>query len=292
MLFFLKESPRYHLLRNNFEEAFEILELMRKESRMNHNKNEGNVTYANYLDSVEHDSLFEGQNNSKLKSNQSYKLDEHTKMELKYFYSRKKNNSMESGYSSTIVPKYKIMSIKIWILWFVVSYIFYGVLYLIPELVGKQKEHVNFTDLINAVVFSTFFEIIGILSTFMIECESIGRIGGFKISFILCVILSSICMLKFKGWILSLHVLKGAIQIPTRALYVYTSECYPTEIRGIALGLGNSFTRLAGLLTPIINEVLLSYSPNACFVGISTASLLATLISFNLQNETLNRKIE
>src|SRR5690348_6209045 len=105
----------------------------------------------------------------------------------------------------------------------------------------------------------------------MIELESVGRIGSFRISFILCFIFSLFCMIKLKGWMIFLHILKGAIQIPSRALYIYTSESYPTEIRGIALGLGNSFTRLAGLSTPLINELLLSISQDSCFIGLSIA---------------------
>ncbi len=219
-------------------------------------------------------------------------LDEKTKSDLKIYYILKKSEVADVGYLSTLVPKFRDQSIKLWTLWFAVSYIFYGVLYLIPELVGKQKDKVTFEDLVEAVVFSTFFEIIGIISTFMIECESIGRLGSFRISFVLCFILSTLCMFKMRGWIMFLHILKGASQISTRALYIYTSECYPTEIRGIALGLGNGFTRLAGILTPLINEFLLSFSSNYCFLGISIASFISAIISFKFNTETLNRRID
>jgi hypothetical protein len=271
MLLFFHETPRYHLLKNNFDEAFHILNVMKKESRIKRRTSSG----CEIPEEIEYEML-----------------DEHTKSNLKVFFIEKKSEASEVGYFSTLVPKYKKLSIQLWILWFIVSYIFYGVLYLIPELIGKKKDNVKFEDLVEAVVFSTFFEIIGIISTFMIECESVGRLGSFRISFILCFILSSMCMLKFRGWIMFLHILKGAAQISTRALYIYTSECYPTEIRGIALGLGNSFTRLAGLLTPLINEILLAYSTDLCFLGLSIAAFIGTWISFKFSHETLNRRID
>jgi hypothetical protein len=271
MLLFFYETPRYHLLKNNFEEAFDILNLMKKESKSKLNLNK----FKEITDGYESD-----------------QLDEKTKSNLKIYFIVKKSEVADVGYLSTLVPKFRNQSIKLWTLWFAVSYIFYGVLYLIPELIGKQKDNVTFEDLVEAVVFSTFFEIIGIISTFMIECESIGRLGSFRISFVLCFLLSTLCMFKIKGWIMFLHILKGASQISTRALYIYTSECYPTEIRGIALGLGNGFTRLAGLLTPLINEFLLSYSSNHCFLAISIASFISAWISFKFKTETLNRRID
>lgn len=277
MLLMIKESPRFHLMKNNFEEAFEILEYLQKEKEDTNSK----------LDSEDPNHPITSEN-----SHGKNYFNEKIKSELKISYIIKKSNSLETGYFSTLLPEFKSLSIKLWILWFSVSYIFYGVLYLIPELVGKQQFNVNFSDLIEAVVFSTFFEIIGILSTLIIESDKIGRLGGFRVSFSLCSIVAFLCIFKFKGWILFLHILKGAIQIPTRALYIYTSECYPTEIRGIAMGLGNSFTRLAGILTPLINELLISVSQKSCFIFLTLASVIGVIISFSLNKETLNKKID
>lgn len=256
MLFLVKESPRFHLMKNNFDEAFDIIDNLRVE-------------------------------------NQFPKMSENIKSSLKVYYIHKKSLSIDSLYSSTLRPKYANLTINIWIMWFVVSYVFYGVLYLIPEIVGKKdKSNINFSELISAVVYSTFFEIIGILSTLIIDSEKFGRLGSFRLSFILSFIFSTLCIFQFKGWIICLHILKGAIQISSRALYIYTSECYPTEIRGIALGLANVFTRIAGLLTPICNELLLTISPTMCFIGLSFASFFGIIISYIVKHETLNKKLD
>jgi putative MFS transporter len=211
---------------------------------------------------------------------------------MKCFYIMKKSNSITPTYSSTLSAPYYKQTLNLWVLWFVVSYIFFGFLYLIPELVGKDKNNVNFADLIRAVVFSTCFEIVGILTTLIIEINKVGRLGGIRLSFTLCLILSLLCSLRLSHWQMFLHISKGAIQISSRALYIYTSECYPTEIRGIALGLSNVFTRLAGILTPICNEILLTVSPTAAFIGIFISSLVGCYISYSITNETLGKKIE
>jgi len=254
LLYFLEESPRFNFEKNNFEKGFQILNKFRKESRID-------------------------------------PIDEKMKSDIRSFYFQKKTDSTNLT-TNLLDPKFATTSLSLWSMWFVASYIFYSVLYLIPELIGKKKDNVNFSDLIHAVIFSTFFEVIGILTALMMEIEYIGRLGCFKISFVLSVICSIFCMLKFNGWIIFLHFIKGSIQISNRTLYIYTSEAYPTEIRGVALGVASSFTRVAGLLTPVVNEFLISFSPDYCFLGLFLTACIGLVISLNLKHETLNKKID
>lgn len=199
---------------------------------------------------------------------------------------------MSGNLTKLIGKKFLWLSLKLWALYFIVSYVFFGVLYLIPELAGKNLNHINFYDLISAVVNSTIFEILGIFASLMIEIESIGRLGSFKISFLACIMFTLACILQVRSWLTCLHILKGCIQIPIRALHIYTAEIYPTEIRGTALGVANVFTRVAGLLTPIANEILLSHGSKFCFVVIFGFCSVATTVVFTLKKETLGTKIE
>ena len=242
-------------MKNNFEEAFEVINFLRDEGKIN-------------------------------------RLSEREKSALKIHYIVKLSESISPSYSSLFKPKYLNFSIKLWTLWFVVSYIFYGVLYLIPEIIGKNKNNVNFDDLINAVIYSTIYESIGIILTFIMEFQLIGRLGAFKISFICSLTLSLFCSIFPNDIGHFLKILKGTIQIANRALYTYTTESYPTEIRGIALGLSNVFTRAAGICTPMINELLISISNDFAFLGLTVASSLGCISSFLLQKETLNQHLD
>lgn len=242
-------------MKNNFEEAFDILNYLRDSNKVN-------------------------------------RLTEKEKTMLKIFYLQKKAQNIGTSYFSLFKAKYLKFSVNIWNLWFVVSYIFYGVLYLIPEMVGKNVNNLNFEDLFNAVIYSTLYEIVGIISTFIMEFESVGRLGAFKVSFILSSILSISCIIFPSRIPNFLQILKGTIQIANRALFTYTTESYPTEIRGIALGLSNVFTRIAGLSTPIINEILISISPKFAFLGLTAAGLLGCISSYVLKKETLNLNLD
>ena len=242
-------------MKNNFEEAFDILNYLRNNNKIN-------------------------------------RLSEKEKTILKIFYLEKKSLNSNPSYFSLFQQKYLKFSLNLWNLWFVVSYIFYGVLYLIPEMIGKNINNLTFDDLVNAVIYSTFYEIIGILSTFIMEFKYIGRLGAFKVSFITTTILSICCLIFSSKISYFLQFLKGTIQIANRALYTYTTESYPTEIRGVALGLSNVFTRVAGLSTPIINELLISISNNFAYLGLIVASILGCISSFLLTKETLNQHLD
>lgn len=242
-------------MKNNFEEAFEVLNHLRDISKVN-------------------------------------RLSEREKTALKIHYLQKRSQSSNPSYFSFFRQKYLKFSLNLWNLWFMVSYIFYGVLYLIPEIVGKNIQNLNFEDLVNAVIYSTVYEFVGILSTFIMEFSLIGRLGSFKVSFVLCTITSILCLIDSSHVAYFLQFLKGAIQIANRALYTYTTEAYPTDIRGLALGLSNVFTRIAGLSTPIINELLMSITPKFAFLGLLGSSLMGCISSFMLRKETLNQHLD
>ena len=251
----IKESPRYHLFKHNFSEAFLLLDNLRIDANLE-------------------------------------KFDEKTKKEIKSQFLVGKVH--KNDFSTLINETYLKISIPLWFLWFTASYIFYGVMYLIPELVGKSNtQNISFNELITAVVYSTIFEIFGIIATFIIENKNIGRIGSFRICFTLCLLLCIISLfssLQLKGIIL--QIIKGVVQISARALFPYTTEIYPTEIRGTGLGIANVFARAAGILTPLSNEILKSYSTNMCFLAFVIASLVGTLFSYIQKKETLGINIE
>ena len=260
----IKESPRYHLIKNNFIEAFQILD----ELRVNVNLE---------------------------------KFDEKTKKEIKInFMLKPESSESESIFQKLINQNYFDISLSLWVLWFCVNYIFYGVLYLIPEIISKNKQVNNgqklslkFFDLINAVVLSTFYEVMGIFATFIIEIKSIGRVGAFRISFMFCFLVCVFSLFSsVERYTNLLELLKGFVQIAARALYPYTTEIYPTELRGTGLGMANVFARAAGIITPLTNEILLSYSSFSCFVAFLVASGIGLKVAYRQEKETLGVNIE
>ena len=60
------------------------------------------------------------------------------------------------------------------------------------------------------------------------------------------------------------------------AMYIYTSEAFPTKVRSEGLGLGSVFMRTAGCLTPLVGELLIDgVSAFATFSVYALATIIA-----------------
>ena len=62
-----------------------------------------------------------------------------------------------------------------------------------------------------------------------------------------------------------------------QAVYVYTPEVYPTDLRAVALGSGSGSARIGAMITPYIAQVLLRkslYAAVGVYAGIGKAVVL------------------
>jgi solute carrier family 22 (organic cation transporter), member 15 len=59
--------------------------------------------------------------------------------------------------------------------------------------------------------------------------------------------------------VLLLMIGKGAISAACTALYVYSGEIYPTDIRNTALGVGSVFSRFGGMVAPFFLTLVRSH---------------------------------
>lgn len=201
--------------------------------------------------------------------------------------SQKKSSSLMKIFS----PKYLITTLKLLSLTASISFLFFSLLYIIPELVGKTAENVNFHDLLRTVVYATVFEAFGILFAFIMEIKSIGRLGAFRISLAISFIFSFLCLVSEIQKSFYLFVLKGGVVVAHRVLFIYLPESYPTEIRAEALGVSQSLTKILGITAPIICQLLISVSIFSLFLVLTLACMLSAFISLLLKKETLGTKI-
>lgn len=262
LLNFIHESPRYALNNNQIEEGISLLQEMREDADMLH-----------------------------------LSCDEIKRIEI--LYRKEKDIRIYSktnkiGYSILFSDKYKNQTYNICLLAIVVSFLNFSLIYIIPELIGKTVENVNFHDLIRTIVFATVFESFGVLIAFMTEIGSIGRLGALRISFFISFFFAfiSIFISDVHSFSICLFVLKGGVTLASRVLMIYLPECFNTEIRGLALGLTQSLMKVLGIVTPIICQILISFSTTSVITGLTSACLIGLLVSFSTTNETLNIKIE
>ena len=71
--------------------------------------------------------------------------------------------------------------------------------------------------------------------------------------------------------VIVLFIARGMSSAFFQAVYVYTPEVYPTNLRAVALGSGSAAARIGAMITPYVAQVLLKkslYSAVGVYAGI------------------------
>jgi OCT family organic cation transporter-like MFS transporter 4/5 len=87
-------------------------------------------------------------------------------------------------------------------------------------------------------------------------------------------------------------LLKFFINTSLGIVSVYTSEVYPTSLRSIALGFGNSITRMGGIITPFVCEIVGNLFPNAPFYMFVVSSVTGVIACLLLPFETMGMALD
>jgi len=241
----LCESPRYLLLKRKYSEAFRILDSLGKSSKKLLSEEEKEKI-------IIESQLLEEENKNK------------GNFDLRVFKEQ----------------KFLKVSLLLSFLWFISSLISYGLLYILPKLFDNLSRHDKVNSLLHMIysmiilTFCPFFR--GIIS----EIKSIGRKNSMIIGFTGAGIACLFCIANETYISVSSGLLKFFINTSLGIISVYTSEIYPTNVRGVALGFGNSITRLGGILTPFICESvesLISKGPFWLFIFGSLSGIIACM---------------
>ena len=203
-------------------------------------------------------------------------------------------------------PGFKLTSILLMTLWFLVGFSYYGVILFATELLAAgstcrpdeiiaSDNHtcINFQkmDYVN-LMMTSMAELPGLMIT-AILIDRIGRkvilISGNMIYGITCLFLF-ICMEGY-AMIFLLFILRSIGLSTFVSLLVYTPEFYPTEVRALSVGIGSVFSRIATMLSPYVSEVLVSKS---LYYGIgfyAASGFLLSLATFLLPVETKGKSL-
>lgn len=260
MSFALKESPRYLIHKGNYEEAFTILNQMGQGS-------------AVMLSEEEKGKIIE---EAKLK-------EEETKNEPK----------SDFNIRSFLEKKYFFVSLLLAYLWFVSSFISYGLLYILPKIfdsISKNDKVDSLKHMIHAMFIlfpCPLFR--GLIS----EWKFLGRKNAMIVGFAGSMLAGFFCIINTSHLSLSSGMLKFFINTSLGILSVYTSEVYPTSLRSIALGFGNSITRMGGIVTPFICEFVHSFFfPSAPFYVFVIAAVTGVFACISLPFETMGKALD
>ena len=211
-----------------------------------------------------------------------------------------KSKGILHSFISLFSKNHFLKSLNLFVLWFISSYVFYGLIYVLPaayqqiNMVKKKTTTLNqesYNEIMSNVIISCIFEIpSNILVGILPNIKIIGRKGSINLGFGLSLIFSLVAWLSPKTLTVAASFLKGTISLGFNVLYIYTPEHYPVYMRVTSLGMCNFFSRIGGMVTPLINEILLRKSYLLNFLGFSIASFIATFLSAILPSDSLEEK--
>jgi MFS family permease len=206
-------------------------------------------------------------------------------------------------------PNMRKLTLLLSFIWFITSMNYYGAVFMgnqliILEKTGKRCDYyptpstsgaisntclpLHSADYIR-VLISNSGELPGILLT-MLLIDRFGRKKSQTVEFLL-VGMTFLSLLFCTGPILEttlMFVSRALITGVFQVLYVYTPEVYPTTIRNTALGTCSSISRLGGMLSPLLADVVSNVSISLSLSLFGFASFLAATASIYLPKETAN----
>lgn len=205
-------------------------------------------------------------------------------------------NKYRSTYSQLLNKRFISLSINSWSIWFISSLGLYTTVYMLPQVlayynIGKAIKKGNmFKDILitNLIAMpKTLFA--GLLA----EIKLFGR----KYAILYSLLFSALSAFFLMNFINEIFFFAGLIKLATGMTMaickVYTTEAYPTKLRGLGYGTGHSFARLSGMLVPFISEIFIYlFGILSPFYLVFFTSAIGVYNSYCLPFETLGRKLD
>ncbi|XP_071849000.1 synaptic vesicle 2-related protein-like [Apostichopus japonicus] len=192
-------------------------------------------------------------------------------------------------------PFLKKMTILLPALWFITSFVLYGVVFLSSTLLKSENPcsscvisdfecHDECSRMTSEAYLSLFIVSLADMPGVVFASLTIDVYGR---KFLLCggAILSALAsaslMTCWENRIFTtvcIFISRGAIDVTFITLFVYTPEVYPTRVRALSVGVCNGCARLGAALTPLVAQILSRYTPQLslliyaicstfCFIG-------------------------
>ena len=202
----------------------------------------------------------------------------------------------ESTFSMLLNKRFLKLSLLTWVIWFVFSFALYGTIYMLPQILDYVPEiqAAKSGTMFKNVIISNLISLPkSLLSGFLSNITFLGRKFSMLYSFIVMAIFELLLIIDIKH----VHIYSGFVKLLSGLIAgivkVYSTEAYPTKIRGIGYGTGNSMSRLSGCLVPFMCEFLISLFGilGPCYF-ILIISLISAYCSFKLPFETLGRELD
>ena len=234
-----------------------------------------------------------------LQENQD-ELTEDLKEKIIKQYTQFMDGKTGSNYSDLFNKNNLKLSLLLFVKWYIVSYVYYGLIYILPQILEKVRtvktvKHTQITsqqydEIIGDIIMSCLFEIPSdIANGFLPNISFLGRLGAINLGYGLSIIFSIMCYIFPNQMPFYASLLKATINTSFNILYIYTAEAFPTYMRATAIGVCNFFCRFGGFTCPFLNELLYRSNPLLPFIGFFLTSILGMFMTLALPFETFGR---
>ena len=191
---------------------------------------------------------------------------------------------------------YGMRTIVVWAMWFCTYIISFGLTAWLPT-IYRTVYKLPLAKSLQYGLFSSIALVVGtVLCAFVID--RIGRRGWFVGAFVV----SAVPLLIFAQtadqasaqdllWLSAVSA--AAIGSMSSALYLYTTEIYPTRLRALGSGLATAWLRIASITGPLlIGWVLPIGGLGTVFMIFATAAVVGALVCWRFMLETSDKALE
>jgi len=259
---FLKESPRHKILQN----ADEGIQVFKHMYRTNHGY--------------------------------EFQIGEYEREKLNEWVENQKKLPKASPISELVKGKLLRTSILVWISWWVLSFVYYGITYSLPLIIGKlnntsnnaNNDEISYQDLYVAAIAEIPSYV---LAVFAIEWKNLGRKYSVILSFACCA-LGCFGTHFFSRSLFIWFILFAKFWANSAFAFMapYTSELYPTQCRATGLGFASAASRIGGMIMPwVIVRTLEIQATLPLFVfGVASAvgAVACALLPYDTTGRTLD----
>jgi putative MFS transporter len=161
-------------------------------------------------------------------------------------------------------PKYKMITYGLWGVWFCITFLMYGLVFILPFFLTQAKNGLLFLVITSLGEGSS-----GILAYFIVDVKLFGRKNSLAMT---QIIASLMCFIAFIVGhenkvllIASLTLGRFFCKLSLAFIYPLTAELYPTALRTLGIGLSSSAGRIASCIMPLVAIRLFYINPVAPF---------------------------
>ncbi len=186
--------------------------------------------------------------------------------------------------------KYARTTSLLWLIWFGISLGYYGVFTWLPNLFVERG--MGFVRSYAYIFFITLAQLPGYFSAAYFV-ERIGRrltLGSYLLGSGLFTFLFAVALQPW-AYVAAAFGMSFFALGAWGALYAYTPEVYPTQLRTTGMGAASGMTRIAGILAPTIGGALLGVSMLIALSVFATAYAISGFSALALPYETKGRPL-